>query len=70
MVLYELRLLQMPLVWTGPAEQEKPKYTEELEIYEKRGAKITDKGWLQPEDRQLIFLENGPVKNPYFPDVP
>ena len=30
----------------------KTQYTEEeLERYEKRGAKITDKGWLQYEDR-------------------
>ena len=29
---------------------------------EKRGAKITDKGWLQPEDRQLIILENAQWK--------
>ena len=41
----------MPLVWTGLAEQEKAKYTAESERYEKRGAKITEKGWLQPEDR-------------------
>ena len=52
-MLYELPRLQTPLVWRGPAEQEKPKYAEEeLERYEKRGAKIADKGWLQPEDRQ------------------
>ena len=50
-VLYELPLLQMPLVWTGPAEQEKAKYTAESERYEKRGAKVTEQGWLQPEDR-------------------
>ena len=62
MVLYELSLLQTPLVWTGPAEQEKPKYTEELERYEKRGAKITDKGWLQPEDKQLIIFKNAQWK--------
>ena len=32
-------------------KQEKPQYTEkELERYEKRGAKITDKGWLEFED--------------------
>ena len=43
--------LQMPLIWTGPVEQEKPQYTEEeLERQEKRGAQITDKGWLQPKD--------------------
>ena len=40
-------------------EQEKPQYTEEeLERYEKRGAKITDKGWLQSEDGRLIIPEN------------
>ena len=49
--LYETPSLQMLLIWTGPVEQEKPQYTEEeLERYEKRGAKITDKGWLQSED--------------------
>ena len=38
--------LQTALIWTGPVEEEKPQYTEEeLERYEKRGAKITDKGW-------------------------
>ena len=55
--LYETHSLQTPLIWTGPVEQEKPQYTEEeLERYEKRGAKITDKGWLwlQSEDGQLI----------------
>ena len=46
--LYKTTSLQTPLIWTGPVEQEKPQYTEEeLERYEKRGAKITDKGWLQ-----------------------
>ena len=40
-------------------EQEKPQYTEEeLKRYEKRGAKITDKGWLQSENGQLIIHEN------------
>ena len=49
--LYETPSLQMPLIWTGPVEQEKPQYTEEeLERYEKRGAQIIDKGWLQPKD--------------------
>ena len=49
----------MPLIWTDPVEQEKPQYTEEeLERYEKRGAKITDKGWLQSEDGRLIIPEN------------
>ena len=41
----------MPLVWTGPMKQEKPQYTEEeLERYEEREGKITDKGWLELED--------------------
>ena len=58
-VLYEIPSLQTPLIWTGPVEQEKPQYTEEeLERYEKRGAKITDKGWLQSEDGRLIIPEN------------
>ena len=49
----------MPLIWTGPLEQENPQYSEEeLERYEKRGAKITDKGWLQSEDGRLIIPEN------------
>ena len=44
-------------------EQEKPQYTEEeLERYEKRGAKITDKGWLQSEDGQLIIPESAQWK--------
>ena len=44
-------------------EQEKPQYTEEeLERYEKRGAKITDKRWLQSEDGPLIIPENAPWK--------
>ena len=56
---YETPSLQTPLIWTGPVEQEKPQYTEEeLERYEKRGAKITDKGWLQSEDGRLIIPEN------------
>ena len=42
---------RLPLIWTGPVEQENPQYTqEEFKRYEKRGAKITDKGWLQSED--------------------
>ena len=41
----------MPLIWTGPVEQEKPQYTvEELERFAIRGAKISDKGWLQSKD--------------------
>ena len=49
--LYETPSLQMPLIWTGPLKQEKLQYTEEeVERYEKRGAKITSKGWLQCED--------------------
>ena len=60
---YETPSLQTPLIWTGPVEQEKPQYTEEeLERYEKRGAKITDKGWLQSEDRRLIIPENAQRK--------
>ena len=48
---YKTPALQTPLIWTGSVEQEKPQYTEEeLEGYEKREAKITDKGWLQSED--------------------
>ena len=44
-------------------EQEKPQYTEEeLERYEKRGAKITDKGWLQSEDGRLKIPENAQWK--------
>ena len=61
--LYETPYLQTPLIWTGPVEQEKPQYTEEeLERYEKRGAKITDKGWLQSEDGRLIIPENAQWK--------
>ena len=59
--LYETPSLQTPLIWTGPVEQEKPQYTEER--YEKRAAKITDKGWLQSEDGQLIIPENAQWKN-------
>ena len=63
LVLYETPSLQTPLIWTDPVEQEKPQYTEgELERYEKRGAKITDKGWLQSEDGQLIIPENAQWK--------
>ena len=47
------------MIWTGPVEQEKPQYSEEeIERYEKRGAKITDKRWLQSEDGRLIMPEN------------
>ena len=61
--LYETPSLQTPLIWTGPVEQEKPQYTEgELERYEKRGAKVTDKGWLQSEDGRLIFPESAQWK--------
>ena len=53
----------MTLIWTGPAEQKKPQHTEEeLERYEKRGAKITDKGWLQSEDGRLIIPESAQRK--------
>ena len=63
--LYETPSLQTPLIWRGPVEQEKPQYTEEeLERYEKRGAKITDKGWLQSEDGLLIIPENAQWKIP------
>ena len=49
--LYETPSLQTPLIWRSPVKQEKPQYTEEeLERYEKRGAKITDKGWIQSKD--------------------
>ena len=42
----------MPLIRTGPAKQEKPQYTEEeLERYEKRGAKII-----------VVFRSIGPVQ--------
>ena len=61
--LYETPSLQTPLIWTGSVEQEKPQYTEEeLERYEKRGAKITDERWLQSEDRRLIIPENAQWK--------
>ena len=51
--LYETPSLQTPLIGTGPVKQEKAQYTEEeLERYEKRGAKITDKGWIRSEDGQ------------------
>ena len=57
--LQETPSVQTLLIWTGPVEQERPQYTEEeLERYEKRGAKITDKGWLQSEDGRLIIPEN------------
>ena len=60
MALYETPSLQTPLIWTGPVEQEKPQYTqEELERYEKRGAKITDEGWSQSEDGRLTIPERG-----------
>ena len=53
----------MPLIWTGPVEQEKSQYNEEeLQRYEKRGAQITDKGWLQSEDGWLIIPENAQWK--------
>ena len=61
--LYETPSLQTPLIWTGPVEQGKLQDTEEkLERCEKRGAKITDKGWLQSEDGQLIIPENSQCK--------
>ena len=53
----------MPLIWTGPVEQEIPQYTgEELERYEKRGAKITNKRWLQSEDGRLIIPKSAQWK--------
>ena len=61
--LQETPSLQTPLIWTGPVEQEKPQYIERnLERYEKRGAKITDKGWLQSEHGRLIIPENAQWK--------
>ena len=61
--LYETPSLQTPLIWTGPVKQRKPQYTiEKLKRYEKRGAKITDKGWLQCEDGRLIIPENAQWK--------
>ena len=49
--LSETPSLQTPLIGIGPVEQEKPQYTEEeLGRYEKRGAKFTNKGWLQSTD--------------------
>ena len=58
--LYETSSLLTLLIWTGPVKQEKPQYTEEkLERYEKRGAKITDKGWLQSEDGRFLKVLNG-----------
>ena len=60
--LYKTPSLQKPLIWTGPMEQEKPQYQEELERYEKRGSKITDKGWLQSKDGRLIIPENAQWK--------
>ena len=63
MALYETPSLQTPLIWTVPVEQEKPQYTEEeLGRDEKRGAKITDKGWLQSEDGRLIIPETAQWK--------
>ena len=47
------------MIWTGPLELEKPQYTEEeLERYEKRGAKFTHKGWFQSENGQLIIAKS------------
>ena len=49
----------MPLIWTGPVEQEKPQYTEKkLERYDKRGAEMTDKVLLiKSADGQLLIPE-------------
>ena len=57
--LYETPSLQTPVIWTGPVEQEKPRYTEKkLKKYKQRRAQITDKRWLQSEDGRLIIPEN------------
>ena len=61
--LYETPSPQMPLIWTGPVEQQqqqkKTQYTEKkLERYKKRRTQITDKRWLQSEDGRLIIPEN------------
>ena len=64
--LYETLSLQMPLFWTGPVEQGKPQYTEEeLEKYEKRGAKMTEKGWLQSENGRFLKTLNGKFLSVY-----
>ena len=61
--LWETPLLPAPLIWTGPVEQGKPQYTEgELERYEKRGAKITNKGWLQSKDGRSMIPKNAQWK--------
>ena len=62
--LQEIPSLQMPLIWTGTVEQEKPQHSEEeLERYEKRGTKITDKGWLQSANGRLVIPENAQWKS-------
>ena len=48
-------------LWSGQVlwNRKKPQYIEEeLERYERRGAKTTDKGWLESEDGWLIIPEN------------
>ena len=46
-------------MWTGPMEQGKQQYTEKkFKRYKKRRTKITDKRWLQSEDRRLIIPKN------------
>ena len=45
-------------------EQEKPQYPEEeLENYEKGGAKIIGKGWLQSTNGRLVIPENAQWKS-------
>ena len=47
--LYETLSLQTALIWTRPVEQEKTQYTEEeLERYEKRGARLLIKDGCSP----------------------
>ena len=55
--------LQLALIWTGTIEQENHNILRKNQKdVRKRGAKITDKGWLQSEDRQLIIPENAQWK--------
>ena len=49
--LYETPSLQMPLIWTGPMEQERPQYTEEeLERNEEQRLLIKDGNSLRMDD--------------------
>ena len=51
------------MIWTCPVEQEKSQYfEEELERYEKSGAKTADIEWLQSEHGQLMFPEKAQWK--------